>query len=907
MNTKILSHQIKRFKENASLIKRYWTGFSPLINALEEKLLSYPERELTVNDRYELISTISDLYTEKMDKNEEYLIDTLCGEICGGRPYKELMAAIIKLQECNKLNEKNWELISHSGSCKKLTELLVVLDPKWIEDEKVRDSLRSNTYSIDPKHVKRLQDEGVMFSTALKLLKVRQHVPQLIELLVALKKQNIWGKEVISLIAQCIGNDPQITYALFSELQESLFLLEAKDLLNMKSYNLLMQNYFQTRVVTNALVTFQDNDLLAVLSSKLVYKILNKRLTNIQEIIKGLKILYENKILTDESASAIVWSENGKDWQYSSDKIAEVIVAGNYFGKLEHTLNWVRSQLKPERKAAPLKALQDANIRNPKYLDLILSDKTESITFLIPLLIKMEQAGFSDEINVVKAHIDAIWMLIKTSLLTKGNYEGYKTLPWKQQILVDDLYTYGLLTQELLIDVFRGKFERERLDTLISAPNREFTSCSNDQKIKNPSLKFTVELDENDTFAILNFHDYMDKIKCNKHSLVVTHLDQIQRKLHPHILSENFIHSFTNPYNDNKALMNNLVYESFGSAFGSMVHTAFAKHEPIELRPDDIHLLIMQGVARFLQKYPNDFKKSMKPISNEREINLTFLNEQIDWDNVPFAFAEKLRQWIKNTKLISLLLQNYSQTTEIDKKVKAVTLMGACSAYVTFSIATLCFIPQFVLQGTKEDWCKIGRLGDNLIRELVLNEKHKGEGVNLLYRWLQRLRPILKNMYAARMGETNSEFWQSFYKFESHSGGNTITGNIIYFYPFLINRASSNSDVADLRINEYILGEDITLGRLHNGSLIGPRSDSLPTNITSIDFTLNNGSTADEMGMKAGIVAFKKNPNNRLSAHVDYSIFYKKPHDKISSNRNNEPLKKEGENNLQEDRTYRCL
>jgi hypothetical protein len=248
---------------------------------------------------------------------------------------------------------------------------------------------------------------------------------------------------------------------------------------------------------------------------------------------------------------------------------------------------------------------------------------------------------------------------------------------------------------------------------------------------------------------------------------------------------------------------------------------------------------------------------------------------------MPEGFAVMIRKLISVPETADLLLQNYSETTEIDKTVKAITLMGTFSAYFEYVEGTMCHIPQFILKGTVEDWNKLRTLPERLIAQLNLKDctaPEKEKGPNLLHRWLTRLQPILKAMYLGRTGETDIEFWQSFYKYKSHSGGNTVTGNIVYFYPFL-KRPHWRDDLEDIRVNEYILGREVTLGRKEDYNVLGPRTDELTANFIEVDFLLEDQQKGEvlryDMGMKGGIVAYKESPSKTLSTHVDYSIFYK--------------------------------
>jgi hypothetical protein len=146
-------------------------------------------------------------------------------------------------------------------------------------------------------------------------------------------------------------------------------------------------------------------------------------------------------------------------------------------------------------------------------------------------------------------------------------------------------------------------------------------------------------------------------------------LRAVESSIHPEIYSRNFIRHFK-PAKDVTTGIQEYVSE-FDSAFGSMVHTAFGKHQPIKLRPDDIHLLIVQGFSRFIQKYSEDFRKLFVTYQAKKKITvrLNDINDIESWEQMPSLFAANIRQFIKTPETADLLMQDYSETTETDRTV----------------------------------------------------------------------------------------------------------------------------------------------------------------------------------------------------------------------------------------------
>ncbi|MBI2786055.1 MAG: DUF4419 domain-containing protein [Legionella longbeachae] len=396
------------------------------------------------------------------------------------------------------------------------------------------------------------------------------------------------------------------------------------------------------------------------------------------------------------------------------------------------------------------------------------------------------------------------------------------------------------------------------------------------------NLQLNVDVTENAT--ILTFNNYQLEEKYHDKDWTSNDLKTIEKNIHQNIPEENFVRPFEISSTENAPVMEKLWSKKFNSAFSLMTHQAFQKHQGIKIRPDDIHLLIIQGIARFLQEYSEDFRDTFVSFKGRKEITVIMddIENKKDWEKMPKGFANLIRQLIKVPDVANLLLQNYSQSTKTDKRIKEITLMGSFSAYFEYIASTKCFIPQFILTGTAEDWEKIYALPEKLINHLKLQddlELEKPNGINLMHRWLSRLQPILQTMYLARTGKAEPEFWNNFYKYKSHSGGNTISGNIVYFYPFLSEQSPKKKEGVcseKLSINDYILDKDVTLGQKDKyGYIKGPGSGRLSVNFISVDFKLEHLNVLYEMGITAGMVAYSET-QRVLTPHANYSIFYKK-------------------------------
>lgn len=70
-------------------------------------------------------------------------------------------------------------------------------------------------------------------------------------------------------------------------------------------------------------------------------------------------------------------------------------------------------------------------------------------------------------------------------------------------------------------------------------------------------------------------------------------------------------------------------------------------------------------------------------------------------------FTVELGKNINDPSLKDWILQEFSTTTDTDRAVAAIAMMGTLQAYFTYMSYLRCGIPSVTLEGTREDWVKL--------------------------------------------------------------------------------------------------------------------------------------------------------------------------------------------------------
>lgn len=206
--------------------------------------------------------------------------------------------------------------------------------------------------------------------------------------------------------------------------------------------------------------------------------------------------------------------------------------------------------------------------------------------------------------------------------------------------------------------------------------------------------------------------------------------------------------------------------------FFMATHTAFKEHLGLSLSPDHIWLTIARQVAKHITDNGEELRK--KFVDHEGQQNIVVQRDHFvkgspdnDWEGAFDEFGAQIGKRIKVDH--SKFLCNFSSTGKVEKAASEVILMDAMSKYFKYGMRTCCGIPEITLEGTRDDWAEI------LSRVRALEDIGLGE-------WGAELSPVIQQFVTASVGAADTEWWQSFYKYWSMSGGDTITGHFAKFY-----------------------------------------------------------------------------------------------------------------------------
>jgi len=231
-----------------------------------------------------------------------------------------------------------------------------------------------------------------------------------------------------------------------------------------------------------------------------------------------------------------------------------------------------------------------------------------------------------------------------------------------------------------------------------------------------------------------------------------------------------------------------------GNGFIVTLVTAFAQHLPLELSPDHVWSIITYAFAKHVDENAEELRKNFVSHEGKKRIEIETPNSfQIsyagnpdsgataaEWETSVFSqFSAKIKSYI-GEETHSALTADFSTTDASSQAASEIVLMAAMKNYFSFSMDTLCGIPEITLRGSEEDWAALRQRAEAL-GELML-PSYKDH-------WMPALLPVLDKFVESYRGQVDHGFWQSMVKLR-HNGEVSgyrefISGWVQIFFPYL--------------------------------------------------------------------------------------------------------------------------
>lgn len=215
--------------------------------------------------------------------------------------------------------------------------------------------------------------------------------------------------------------------------------------------------------------------------------------------------------------------------------------------------------------------------------------------------------------------------------------------------------------------------------------------------------------------------------------------------------------------------------------FFNAVYDAYCDHIGLELDPDHIKLLILQGFAIHINENAEEFRDKLVNHQDKKVIHIRrddFIKGQDNpWSDLFSEFANKIKSDIKDPELVNLVQTQYQTTTDVTQAACNISMMDIVQKYYSYEMSTRCGIPFVTLRGSIDDWASLTKLIDYI------------EHFKLKW-WTDKLRSIIDECVKAVSGNHDAIFWNDIFNINNESGGPFYDGWMTHFFPYILKEKS---------------------------------------------------------------------------------------------------------------------
>jgi len=214
-------------------------------------------------------------------------------------------------------------------------------------------------------------------------------------------------------------------------------------------------------------------------------------------------------------------------------------------------------------------------------------------------------------------------------------------------------------------------------------------------------------------------------------------------------------------------------------AFVKAIKKAYDEHLPLAFSPDDIWILIVQGVSKHIEQNADKLRSKFVSFDGKKKIvvrrdGFTKGSPNNDWPGCFAEFKTHIQDAIGKDN-VKNFVQTFTTTSDLQTTVMNLSLMDGVKAFFEYEVLTRCGIPEVKLLGTLDDWKQI----QAKVKDLEQYD---------LKEWISTLNPILENIVSTYEGkEVDDLFWKSIYKHHNPGGSGAVPrvdGWITHFFPY---------------------------------------------------------------------------------------------------------------------------
>jgi hypothetical protein len=200
----------------------------------------------------------------------------------------------------------------------------------------------------------------------------------------------------------------------------------------------------------------------------------------------------------------------------------------------------------------------------------------------------------------------------------------------------------------------------------------------------------------------------------------------------------------------------------YGNGLVHGIKRAFQQDLHLVLRPDDIWLSILTQFSMFVNANAEHLRAYFVAHEGKKELVVDispYPLDNIDMGKFAQEMTLEIEKNVVDVKLRDWIMPDYSTTTDNDRSVAAVVIMGAVQEYFDYELYAGCGFPSVTLLGERSDW-------EDILHRVLKLPKYGCQTTE----WSQLLVPVLKHIIMA-FDSPNSQKVKDFWLRACHSAG----------------------------------------------------------------------------------------------------------------------------------------
>lgn len=136
---------------------------------------------------------------------------------------------------------------------------------------------------------------------------------------------------------------------------------------------------------------------------------------------------------------------------------------------------------------------------------------------------------------------------------------------------------------------------------------------------------------------------------------------------------------------------------------------AYSHHHHLTIRPDDIWFVVLSQLNFYINAHAEDLRDYFVAHEGRKERTVYAVGSihTVDFGTLARHITKEIQNNVEDPDLQACIMPDFTTTTDSDRAVAAVLIMGAMQKYLSYGACLTCGIPSVTLLGEREDWEKI--------------------------------------------------------------------------------------------------------------------------------------------------------------------------------------------------------